>query len=230
MCWHRVMPRRLSRAPRHTPPNLAGFSDVERRTLFALYQELSFEYTQLTTRKLWWIEKSIRESLVDQCRLMLKPGIDFILADVAKKMSIPVLGLEHQEHIYERLDKLPLDVQTSLLRATLSKSAPAKRHEFCEARKQLLEISERGWKVGNQDEFQQVVVQEMAKATHAEKVLNDALTDDRNVLMANAIMSHLKSRGTRTFAFGIAHFGGPGNVLERLKARGYTVKKIELGK
>lgn len=63
--------------------------------------------------------------------------------------------------------------------------------------------------------------------TSAQSVSPDTLTAATNRIWADNLVLRLRQPGTALFAAGAGHFSGPGSVIDLLRRRGITVKRVE---
>ena len=145
---------------------------------------------------------------------------DVMLYSMAESQGLEVLGLEDTKDHFASLDSFSREDQLTMLRAVLKRSQEEKEKDFDALLKAYL--SGDTAKIGLLDDD---ITGGMLPKSLWQR-MRVKLLDERNVRMAERIVS--EANETPVFvAVGASHLAGSGGRLERLRAAGYKVSKVE---
>lgn len=145
---------------------------------------------------------------------------DVMLYSMAQSQGMEVLGLEDTKEHFESLDSFSREEQLTMLRAVLKRTQKEKEKDFEALLKAYLTGDTA--KIGLLDDD---ITGGMLPKALWEK-MRVKLLDERNVRMAERIVGEANQNPV-FIAVGASHLAGKGGLLERLRAAGYKVSKIE---
>jgi uncharacterized protein YbaP (TraB family) len=163
----------------------------------------------------WFV--GLMVSLTEMTKMGLDPklGLDTHLAQKAKQAGKPTAGLETGEQQIAFLDGMGKDEQLQMLAEALDESAEGRAE---------MEKLHRQWREGDAQGMWQGMATEM-KAEYPE--LYRRINVERNDAWVGKIEQRLKADKDDTLlVVGALHALGSDGVVEKLKARGYTVERI----
>jgi uncharacterized protein YbaP (TraB family) len=145
---------------------------------------------------------------------------DVMLYSMAQSQGLEVLGLEDTKEHFESLDSFSREEQLTMLRAVLKRSQKEKEKDFEALLKAYLTGDTA--KIGLLDD--DITGGMLPKALWQK--MRVKLLDERNVRMAERIVSEANQNPVFV-AVGASHLAGKGGLLERLRAAGYKISKVE---
>jgi len=163
----------------------------------------------------WFV--GLMVTLTEMTKMGLDPklGLDTHLAQKAKQAGKPTAGLETGEQQIAFLDGMGKDEQLQMLAEALDESAEGRAE---------MEKLHRQWREGDAQGMWQGMATEM-KAEYPE--LYRRINVERNDAWVGKIEQRLKADKDDTLlVVGALHALGSDGVVEKLKARGYTVERI----
>lgn len=164
--------------------------------------------------KPWFI--AIQMSLISFMSSGMDPnsGVDKFLEGEARQKQKTISGLETPLDSMTALIDHPLTVQAAMLSDTLDKLDDFETYmnEYLEA-----------WASGDAARLAKTMVDDMAEQPE----MYQALLVDRNKKWLPAIEGHINSGKTIFIVVGAAHLVGQDGIIRMLRAKGYTVDKIQ---
>jgi uncharacterized protein YbaP (TraB family) len=138
-------------------------------------------------------------------------GVEPVLIDTYKKASKPIGGLETVERQFAAFDTLPETAQSALLVQTV--------HE-AKGMKALYDRILTAWSKGDMD----AIAKEDQNGEQPDPVVEEAILVARNRDWVKAIEP---MKGRPFIAVGAGHLTGRENLIELLKAQGYTITRVQ---
>lgn len=174
------------------------------------------------TMKIWALSTVI--SMLEN--ELKNPGIlaiDHTIYNYAKNNKKTTGGIETIAEQIGSMDKLNLKEQIIALESTLDYME--ENHDYTEEMKQLYISGDEKKMMG----FINGMMFEKEKYIAFEKKFMQVILYDRNDLMFERIEALLKKSPEKQylFAFGVMHFLGEQSIIEKLRFRGYSVKRVK---
>lgn len=144
------------------------------------------------------------------------PGADDWLADRFRAAGKPVVPIEDGTSVYAAANAIPEAEQRRML--DLALDAP-------ERSRAELRAPIHAWARGEVGPDSALTVDMLGSS--GSDALSDPLLTSRNRAWAESLAQRLRLPGIALFAAGAGHFVGPGSVLDLLRQRGITVKRVE---
>ena len=141
-------------------------------------------------------------------------GIDASLVGFARAVHKPVVALETVEEQADLVAFSEDELETMLAQI-----------DSGEAREGLLQIAA-AWASGDEAGLAQALV---CEPPDCDRQRHARLFDDRNEVMAERISARMKYVGGDFFAVGAGHLVGERNLLDALRARGFTMRRLVPG-
>lgn len=145
---------------------------------------------------------------------------DVMLYSMAQSQGLEVLGLEDTQEHFGSLDSFSREEQLTMLRAVLKRTQAEKEKDFEALLKAYL--SGDTAKIGLLDD--DITGGMLPKALWDK--MRVKLLDERNTRMTERIVSESSQRPV-FIAVGASHLGAKGGLIERLRAAGYQVTKVQ---
>ncbi|MFN8752687.1 MAG: TraB/GumN family protein, partial [Betaproteobacteria bacterium] len=147
-------------------------------------------------------------------------GIDAHLASRARQDGKRLVELESMAMQLGLMDGLPRDAQAAMLESAVR---GAKAGTLARDLRALLEA----WKSGNLERLEQAAMGDLRSLpAPARKALQERLFDQRNRAMADKVAAMLGSGDVVLVGVGAAHLMGATGLVELLRARGYSVRRL----
>lgn len=147
-------------------------------------------------------------------------GIDAHLASRARQDGKRLVELESMAMQLGLMDGLPRDAQAAMLESAVR---GAKAGTLARDLRALLEA----WKSGNLERLEQAAMGDLrGLPAPARKALQERLFDQRNRAMADKVAAMLGSGDVVLVGVGAAHLMGATGLVELLRARGYSVRRL----
>ena len=162
----------------------------------------------------WALSLAVGNALTQRSGLSVDNGVEARLTQAFRTMAKPVDGLESAASQLALFDDLPPATQDLLLEQGV---------ERADASRQRAHALVRAWARGDVDALARYAASELA----ATPGLAGPLLHNRNRAWADALALRLDRPGTTLVAVGVGHLVGPGSVVELLRARGFTVERIQ---
>jgi len=137
-------------------------------------------------------------------------GVDKVLAEKTPDGALRTLETLEQQMRF--LTGLPQEVQLDLLRDTMDQLG----------RQGYLDTMMKAWQDGDMETLETLYLPDLKKHPQA----YEAFLKTRNHAWADALAKELEGAGTDFVAVGALHLVGPDSVQQLLKARGYTVERV----
>lgn len=148
-------------------------------------------------------------------------GLDVHLAKQAQARSMPIVELESMAAQMALFAELSPRTQEAMLRVTV---------DGVQSGQTAQEIADlvNAWAAGDVDGIARSVTDELAGMPAEDAAaLRDRLYDRRNVAMAQRVAQILEGDVAHFVAVGAGHLIGPTGLPELLRARGFSVKRID---
>jgi len=149
-------------------------------------------------------------------------SIDHTIYNYAKNNNKTTAGIETIAEQIGSMDKLNLEEQIMALESTLDYME--ENHDYTEEMKQLYISGDEKKMMG----FINGMLFEKEEYRAFEEKFMQVILYDRNDLMFGRIEALLKKNAKKQylFAFGVMHFLGEQSIIEKLRFRGYSVKRV----
>jgi uncharacterized protein YbaP (TraB family) len=147
-------------------------------------------------------------------------GVDLHLATRARRDGKRIVELESIAMQLALLDGMPRDTQVAMLESTVKglKTGALKRD---------LESMIEAWRTGDAQRMDEVATRDLrTMPARAGSDLKDALFDRRNRAMADRIARFLDGPDVVLVGVGAGHMTGSTGIVELLRARGFTVRRM----
>ncbi|MEO0441708.1 MAG: TraB/GumN family protein [Pseudomonadota bacterium] len=140
-------------------------------------------------------------------------GVEKDLKAQAELRNMKIVGLETPEQQLGFFDNLPEEVQIGFLNFTISTldDVPAGMENMVAQ-----------WANANVE-----ALAELMNAGLEDRILYDTLLADRNATWAEWVEQRMDEPGTLFMAVGAGHLAGESSLQEKLKAKGFKVKRLE---
>lgn len=178
----------------------------------SLAQEFELPEESIQAVKPWWAAMLLGQHLLSGAGLT-QPGLDRIALDRAHATNKEVLPLETFESAFAGLESVPLQEAIDFLRFTIDHRDRVQTD---------MEIMVRGWSIGDEGAFCQILEQRLQLFPSMFK----SLIVDRNRNWLVHLEDALERRIPTLLVAGSLHFVGPDNLPDLLREREYIVHRI----
>jgi uncharacterized protein len=141
-------------------------------------------------------------------------GVEMKLFEEARRTRKPVIPLESIEQQIGLLGGFARPVQLKMLESTLDELKDGNDH---------IEALLKAWRTGDD----KALAKEMNDGLDDTPELRTVLLDRRNEHFADWIATRMAQPGQIFVAVGAGHFGGPHNVRELLKTKGFKITRVQ---
>jgi len=183
----------------------------------AVYQKACKEQQlpceQFAPLKPWLASLQIAIMNVKKLGYKAELGIDQHFMSMAHAENKPVISLESMDSQIQMLVGLTEAQQELMLVQTLEETG-----DFL---KELLTA----WKTGDDSTMSKLLTSDMDNPDA--QLMHKAIFDDRNVAMANGVMTQIEQGKTLLVVVGAGHIIGENGIVELLKKNGYRVKQVQ---
>ncbi|MBL8483578.1 MAG: TraB/GumN family protein [Rhodocyclaceae bacterium] len=179
--------------------------------------KLGLDRDALLRMRVWLIAQLITVASAAQAGYQLEQGIDVWFLGQARSAGKTVLELETPDEQIDSMDGLPDSAQQAMLRQGLLYLDPARM-------KREMSRLVSAWQRGDVDQLASLIRAETSVDPDTEKVFESVLTR-RNGVMAERIAAYLDSGRQVFVVVGAAHLSGRADILVRLAAMGYQVRR-----
>lgn len=163
----------------------------------------------------WIVQNEIGGRAIAAAGYSVDNGVEVALTELARRRGKPVLGLEQAADQWRAFAGVAEgDQRSALCRLLADPTAPVVANARAVA----------AWRRGNVAALTAQFAQDRASAPPG---LWDALVTARNERWTGWIVHRMARPGTVFIAVGAGHLVGAGSVIERLRARGMTVSRIQ---
>lgn len=163
-------------------------------------------------------------ALVEVCGADADLGIDMHFLNDAHKTGKEVLEVESAQFQYDMLAGFSPELQEVLLEGSLY--GYENQEEYRQEMTDLLDA----WASGDEAWIAELIQEDMESASEEERLLYEeyryAMSESRNLSMADWAEETLASGKTVFMVVGAAHVVGPGALADLLAQRGYTVEAV----
>jgi hypothetical protein len=146
-------------------------------------------------------------------------GTEALLIDFARKTGKPVTEIEGIERQLKIFDSAPESLQLEYLRDVVESIGNG------EAEREVRAILD-AWDSSDFAAIEALYEEQAKDDSEAARFINEKLFDERHPAMLDAIEKLAADAGAPTVAVGVLHFAGPKGLLNLLRERGYTVRRI----
>lgn len=203
----------LARSP-NLPPLLDRVPPEKRAQLEALLKKAGLDGRMLDGFETWAAAVTLGATLYAGVGLSPENGVEKALSGAAEQNEKPTVGLETTAQQLGYFDSLSEAAQRELLLSVIDDSGNA-RDEF--------DKMVAAWRKGDVDGIAATFDDELRRNPELAAVL----LDRRNAIWANWVRGRLDRPGTAFVAVGAGHLAGKGSVVDRLKATGLKVERIQ---
>ena len=192
------------------PPLAQRISPAYRDELAEVLDEVGAKPETFRNLETWAAALTLATMLQDRSALDPGNGVDRVL--LADWRGRPVLGLETTEEQLGIFDRLPLDEQRALLEALVTQADEIEPDALSDA-----------WRKGKAEQLARLMDMGFSQSPP----LRNALLTRRNARWIDRIETALQA-GRRPFvAVGAGHIEGDDGLIALLRARGWTVTRIQ---
>ena len=203
---------------------LAGYSDGrnlsqvlpadvrEKMTLMLGAERLA----QMDGYEPWFINLGLVIGVSQQLGFRSDQGLDLYMARRAEAAHKPVAGLETADEQISLLDATPMDEQVAGLRDFFTTPGEIPK---------LLNDSHTAWRNGDAQRLNALVIDQVRKETPATYKLINVQRNDAWVPKLQQMLDG-ETKGDTLVVVGAMHLLGPDGVVEKLRAKGYTVERV----
>lgn len=205
--------RTLALSP-NLPPLLDRVPADKRATLQAMIGKAGLKPQMLDPLETWAAAVTLGAALYAGVGLTADNGVERALSGTAEEAAKPTIGLETTAQQLGYFDKLPEAAQRELLVSVVddSKNMAAEFEKMVSA-----------WRRGDVDAIAATFDDELRKSPE----LASVLLDQRNANWTEWLKGRLAKPGTAFVAVGAGHLAGKGSVIERLRAAGMKVERVQ---
>ena len=191
------------------PPLLERVPHGEREAVRKLVERAGLSLATLDAMKSWAAALTLSAAAATaDAGATAEDGVE---AHIAKRFTgRPRIGLETAESQFAIFDALPEADQRALIIAAARDTG---------GYRQLLASWERG--------DVSAIGQAIARSTRSSPAVARTLIDRRNARWAGWIARRMERPGVVFVAVGAGHLAGPGSVIDRLRARGFVVHRMQ---
>jgi len=170
-----------------------------------------------------WALSAMLSMLENQMKNVQLPSIDQTIYSYAHKTGKGIDGIETVNEQIASMDKLNLQEQILSLESTLEYM-----DENDDYTQEMIDLY-LGGDEKRMMQFLEGMMFQKVKYKQFEKKFMQVILYERNDLMFNRIEALIKKRPAKhyVFAFGVMHFLGKESIIEKLKFRGYEVKRVK---
>lgn len=205
--------RTLATSP-NLPPLLDRVPADKRATLEAMLTKAGLKPEMLDPLETWAAAVTLGAALYAGAGLTADNGVERTLSGAAQQTAKPTIGLETTAQQLGYFDALPEGAQRELLVSVVddSKNVAAEFEKMVSA-----------WRRGDVDAIAATFDDELRKSPELAAVL----LDRRNANWTEWLKDRLAKPGTAFVAVGAGHLAGKGSVVERLRAAGLKVERVQ---
>lgn len=205
--------RTLATSP-NLPPLLDRVPANKRGALEAMLAKAGLKPEMLDPLETWAAAVTLGAALYAGAGLTADNGVERTLTGAAQQAAKPTIGLETTAQQLGYFDALPEAAQRELLVSVVddSKNVAAEFEKMVSA-----------WRRGDVDAIAATFDDELRKSPELAAVL----LDQRNANWTEWLKGRLAKPGTAFVAVGAGHLAGKGSVVERLRAAGLKVERVQ---
>lgn len=205
--------RTLAVSP-NLPPLLERVPAEKRPALQAMLTKAGLKPQTLDPLETWAAAVTLGAALYAGAGLTADNGVERALSGAAEQTAKPTVGLETTAQQLGYFDALPEAAQRELLASVVddSKNVAAEFEKMVSA-----------WRRGDVDAIAATFDDELRKSPE----LATVLLDRRNANWTEWLKGRLAKPGTAFVAVGAGHLAGKGSVVERLRAAGMKVERVQ---
>jgi len=189
-------------------------SEETYKMVFELSENLSIPQNILTSLSPLEIISFIEEYELEKVGIKNNNGIESYLRFEANRIDIKVDGFESYDELIKNIGLADPKGNEELLKDYI-----LNRNQIGDEAKELLKY----WKEGNE----QILIGKIKDYTRNYSNLTELLLNDRNKRMLNRIEELLILQNQVFIAVGLGHIIGENNLIEMLKEKGYSIKRID---
>lgn len=205
--------RTLATSP-NLPPLLDRVPAEKRAALEVMLAKAGLKPQMLDPLETWAAAVTLGAALYAGAGLTADNGVERTLSGAAQETAKPTIGLETTAQQLGYFDALPEAAQRELLVSVVddSKNVAAEFEKMVSA-----------WRRGDVDAIAATFDDELRKSPELAAVL----LDRRNANWTEWLKGRLAKPGTAFVAVGAGHLAGKGSVVERLRAAGLKVERVQ---
>jgi uncharacterized protein YbaP (TraB family) len=196
------------------PPILDRVSPAKRAGLAALIEKAGLKPAQLDPLESWAAAVTLGATLYAGAGLTADNGVEKAVSGAAQSAAKPTIGLETTAQQLGYFDALPEKAQRELLESVVddSKDVTAEFDKMVSA-----------WRRGDVKAIAATFDDELRKSPELAAIL----LDRRNANWTEWLKARLDKPGTAFVAVGAGHLAGKGSVVDRLRAAGLKVERVQ---
>lgn len=196
------------------PPILDRVAPAKRAGLEAMIRKAGLTPAQLDPLESWAAAVSLGAKLYAGAGLTADNGVEQAVSGAAQSAAKPTVGLETTAQQLGYFDALPEKAQRELLESVLDDSA-----DMSGAFDKMVAA----WRRGDVKAIAATFDQDLRNNPELAAVL----LDRRNANWTEWLKARLDRPGTAFVAVGAGHLAGKGSVVERLRAAGLKVERVQ---
>jgi uncharacterized protein YbaP (TraB family) len=196
------------------PPGQSLFKllpPADSRRLVAFADAHHIDKQMLDRLKPWLASSVISQASGARAGAILQEGVESTLARAAPASAVQ-RGLDTPAQLVAANDDAPMSEQIDDLVETLRDGEQGKGAK-------IVQEALRAWTAGDLKALTKLAREDSARRP----ISNRLITTDRNARWAKTLDARLKGKGRTVVVVGAAHLLGPGNLIGRLRALGYSV-------
>jgi len=179
--------------------------------------ERGFPFSLVEGMKPWYVTSLLIVAELQDAGYDAAYGVDRQF--IERSSGKPIVALETAAEQWDLLDRLPLQVQESMLRDALDRSP-----QFDGATDQLIEA----WRQGDERALHELVFRPLAEGGDFE-LFYDVIFFQRNEVMGRRLAELARDGKTRFAVLGAGHMLGPRGIPALLCDRGFEVRRVSGG-
>ncbi len=146
-------------------------------------------------------------------------SVDDHLAQLARRSKVPVIGLESPGSQMSLFNRLSNEEQLRFLEESI---------DLLESGKQRAEVRQivDAWRTADRRGLDAIAERAASDTSVSGQFVKKVLLDERNVMMADKLVSLLKREDNSVAAIGVLHLVGSNSVPALLSARGISVERV----
>ncbi len=169
-----------------------------------------------------FFESLFENAIIVDANMDANAGIDMHFLKLAKSEQKDILEIETAESQYDLLLSNPIELDKMLLEGYVE--------SYDESISEMQDLYS-AWKTGDADELEQKLMATSSEDLLPEEIemienYNNALINDRNYVMANALEKYFSEEKNVFCVVGVGHVVGNQGIISLMEQRGYNIEKL----
>ncbi len=169
-----------------------------------------------------FFESLFENAIIVDANMDANAGIDMHFLKLAKSEQKDILEIETAESQYDLLLSNPIELDKMLLEGYVE--------SYDESISEMQDLYS-AWKTGDADELEQKLMTTSSEDLLPEEIemienYNNALINDRNYVMANALEKYFSEEKNVFCVVGVGHVVGNQGIISLMEQRGYNIEKL----